>query len=81
MIEVEFELHLFLARNIETGGSVSFKLDIFRKLPDGQLLWVKAVENLDEATAQLRELAQINPGEYFIYDSFRGRRIELPAVA
>jgi hypothetical protein len=47
---------------------VNYKLDIFRKLPDGQLLWVKAVEGLEEAKWQLGRLAEVNPGDYMIYD-------------
>jgi hypothetical protein len=43
------------------------KLDIFKKLPDGHPLWVKAVDGLEEARAQLARLAANSPGEYFIY--------------
>jgi hypothetical protein len=43
------------------------KLDIFKKLPDGHPLWVKAVDGLEEARAQLACLAASSPGEYFIY--------------
>jgi hypothetical protein len=55
---------------------MKYKLDIFRKLPDGQLLWIKAVEGLEEARKQLLSLAQINPGDYFIYDPCSGCRID-----
>jgi len=44
------------------------KFDIFKKLPDGHPLWVKAVDGLDEARTQLARLAVSAPGEYFIYD-------------
>jgi hypothetical protein len=40
-------------------------LDIFRKLPDGQPMWVKAVEGFDEAKRELSELAELSPGDYF----------------
>jgi hypothetical protein len=43
------------------------KFDIFQKLPDGHPLWVKAVDGLEEARAQLARLAANSPGEYFIY--------------
>jgi hypothetical protein len=43
------------------------KFDIFKKLPDGNPLWVKAVEGLEEAKAQLARIAATAPGEYFIY--------------
>jgi hypothetical protein len=48
------------------------KFDIFKKLPDGHPLWVKAVDGLEEARAQLTRLAANSPGEYFIY-SLRNR--------
>jgi hypothetical protein len=57
---------------------MTYKLDIFRKLPDGQLLWIKAVEGLEEAKCQLFHLARIEPGDYFIFDPSRGSRIDLP---
>jgi hypothetical protein len=63
------------------GGPVSYKLDIFRKLPDGQLLWIRAVEGLEEAKRQIFQLARINPGDYFIYDACRGCRIDMAAVS
>ena len=45
------------------------KVDIFKRLPDGQMVWVRAVESMDEARLQLKRLEYINPGEYFIYDN------------
>jgi hypothetical protein len=51
------------------------KFDIFKKLPDGHPLWVKAVEGLEEARAQLARLAASSPGEYFIYSVRNGRVI------
>jgi hypothetical protein len=50
------------------------KFDIFKKLPDGHPLWVKAVEGLEEAKAQLARLTASSPGEYFIY-SVRNARV------
>lgn len=49
------------------------KFDIFRRLPDGQPIWVKAVEGLEEARRQLLEMASTVPGDYFIYDTRYGR--------
>jgi hypothetical protein len=43
------------------------KFDIFKRLPDGHPLWLKAVDGLEEARAQLVRLAASSPGEYFIY--------------
>jgi hypothetical protein len=48
------------------------KFDIFKKLPDGRPLWVKAVDGLEEAKNQLARLAAISPGEYFIYSARKG---------
>lgn len=48
------------------------KFDIFKKLPDGHPLWVKAVEGLEEARVQLARLAVCSPGEYFIYSVRNG---------
>jgi hypothetical protein len=60
---------------------VSYKLDIFRKLPDGQLLWVKAVEGLEEAKSQLGRLAEVNPGDYMIYDTRLGCTVQSTAMS
>jgi hypothetical protein len=51
------------------------KFDIFRKLPDGQPIWVMAVEGLEEARRQLLEMAATAPGDYFIYDTRHGRML------
>jgi hypothetical protein len=63
-----------------SGGTMGAKFDIFKKLPDGHPLWVKAVEGLEEAKAQLARLALSAPGEYFIY-SVRNARIIHPKTA
>jgi hypothetical protein len=54
---------------------MKYKLDIFRSLPDGQYLWIKAVEGLEEANSQLFSLMQREPGDYFIFDTNRGCRV------
>ncbi len=48
------------------------KYDIFRKLPDGHPVWMKAVEGLEEAKYELAQLADRIPGDYFIYDTRNG---------
>lgn len=63
------------------GGLVNYKLDIFRTLPDGQFLWIEAVEGLEEAKSQLNKLAEEEPGDYFIYDTHQGCRVEFLSVA
>jgi len=45
------------------------KVDIFKRLPNGKMVWVRAVDGLEEAKLQLKRLAFINPGDYFIYDN------------
>lgn len=62
------EACLFTLRNQTVEETVILKFDIFRRLPDGQPLWVQAVEGLEEAKMQLARLVQANPGEYFIFD-------------
>jgi hypothetical protein len=64
----------------DSGGIMGAKFDIFKTLPDGDPLWVKAVEGLEEAKAQLARLMATAPGEYFIY-SVRNGRIIQPKMA
>ena len=56
-------------------------LDIFRKLPDGQPIWIKAVEGFNEAERQVSELAQLSPGDYFIFDTRTGRVVTRDLLA
>jgi hypothetical protein len=49
------------------------KFDIFRKLPDGQPIWIRAVEGLEEAKRQLTQMAEASPGDYFIYNTRNGQ--------
>jgi hypothetical protein len=52
---------------------MDMKFDIFLRLPDGKPLWVQAVEGYEKAKAQLQELVQVSPGEYFIFNSRTGQ--------
>ena len=52
------------------------RFDIFKKLPDGHPLWVKAVDGLEEAKNQLARLAVSSPGEYFIYSARNGHIVQ-----
>jgi hypothetical protein len=54
---------------------VDSKLDIFRRLPGGQLVWIGAMDGLEETKQQVRRLADSNAGDYFVYDVGRGRQI------
>jgi hypothetical protein len=58
------------------GAVMDAKFDIFKKLPDGHPLWVKAVDGLEEAKNQLARLAMSSPGEYFIYCARNGRIVQ-----
>jgi len=59
------------------GAAMGAKFDIFKKLSDGHPLWVKAVDGLDEARAQLARLVASSPGEYFIYNVQNGCIIQV----
>lgn len=59
---------------------MNYKLDIFQKLGNGQLLWVKAVEGREKAHVEMKQLANRNPGDYFIYDANVGCAIESAAT-
>jgi hypothetical protein len=63
------------------GGAMDTKFDIFKKLPDGHPLWVKAVDGLEEAKNQLARLAVSSPGEYFIYSARNGRIVQIRMAA
>jgi hypothetical protein len=55
---------------------VEAKLDIFKKLPDGQPIWIKAVNGFNEAKLQLTQLAASSPGDYFIFNTRTGQVID-----
>jgi len=63
----------------ETAGrgarTLSAKFDIFMRQPDGQPIWVKAVETLEDAKRQVVALAQAVPGDYFIFNAMNGQTI------
>jgi hypothetical protein len=41
--------------------------DIFKRLPDGDPVWITAVQGLKEAKERMARAAAISPGEYFIH--------------
>jgi len=57
------------------------KFDIFKILPDGRPLWIRAVDGLDEAKNHIGRMATTSPGEYFLFNIRNGSIIEagLPA--
>jgi hypothetical protein len=55
--------------------------DIFEKLPDGDPLWVKAVDGLEEAKNQLARLAANSAAEYFLFNARLGCVIQVRMAA
>ena len=49
------------------------KFDIFVRQADGQPIWIRAVESLEEAKRQLKELSSQRPGDYFIFNAISGQ--------
>jgi hypothetical protein len=41
--------------------------DVFKRLPDGDPLWIAAVQGLQAAKERMAHAAAISPGEYFIH--------------
>lgn len=52
---------------------MSAKFDIFMRQSDGQPVWIKAVESLEEAKRQLMELNDRAPAEYFVFSAISGK--------
>ncbi len=52
---------------------MSGNFDIFVRLPEGQLIWIKAVESLEEAERELNLIAAELPGDYFIFNAGNGQ--------
>jgi hypothetical protein len=52
---------------------ISAKFDIFLRLSDGQPIWIKSVESLEEAERQLARMAADSPGNYFIFNAANGQ--------
>ena len=49
--------------------------DILKKSDDGSMLWMEAVENLDQAQTRINDLAQRSPGNYCIFDQTSQRMV------
>jgi hypothetical protein len=50
-------------------------LDIFKTDPDGQVLWLCAVEDFAAAKSCIENLERSSPGEYLILDQITGRKV------
>jgi len=53
------------------------RFDIFKRLPNGNTLWITTVEGLVEAKRRMGRLAAISGGEYFVYLQGEGIVAEL----
>lgn len=56
------------------------KFDLFLRLPDGQPVWIKAVENLPDAQSELIRMSTDAPGDYFIFNAANGQLIPTEAI-
>lgn len=43
--------------------------DIFRDFPDSGPIWIESIQGLENATGRLRNILEIRPGDYFVYDT------------
>jgi hypothetical protein len=48
------------------------KFDIFLELPDGNPLWLSAVEGFERAKREIQRRILDSPGEYFLFNSRTG---------
>jgi hypothetical protein len=55
-------------------------LDIFKKDPSGNPLWIDAVADLETAQHRLRQLATAFPGEYFVFDQRTQKIVQARAM-
>lgn len=56
---------------------MNYRFDIFKRLANGNTLWITAVEGLRDAQKRMARLATISSGEYFIYLQGEGIVAEL----
>ena len=54
---------------------MSPSFDVFRQDPDGSVVWRGTAASLEEAKAQVQELAVNAPCEYFIMNLNTGRKL------
>jgi len=57
---------------------VKMSLDIFRKDPQGEVMWVAAADTPASAKAKIDELCLTHPGNYFVFNQETGRELQLP---
>jgi hypothetical protein len=56
---------------------MNYRFDIFKRLPNGNTLWITTVEGFVEAKSRMGRLAAISGGEYFVYLQGEGIVAEL----
>jgi hypothetical protein len=54
--------------------------DILKKLPDGGIVWIESVKDLEAAQARIRLFATYKPGEYVIFCQQTQSVISMPWV-
>jgi hypothetical protein len=52
---------------------VKMSLDIFRKDPQGEVMWVAAADTPASAKAKIDELCLTHPGDYFVFNQETGK--------
>lgn len=50
-------------------------IDIFKSDPDGEVLWIGAVDSLAAAKDRIAQLGESSPGEYLIFDQATGHKV------
>jgi hypothetical protein len=58
---------------------MDYRFDIFKRRSNGNTLWITTVDGLTEAKRRMARLAQLSPGEYFVYLQGEGIVAELGA--
>jgi hypothetical protein len=53
------------------------KFDIFHRASDGQPLWIKAVDGVEEAKAFLLALPVPSRNDYFVFDIKAGKAVRV----
>jgi hypothetical protein len=58
---------------------MDYRFDVFKRLSNGNTLWITAVEGFGDAKKRMARLAMISSGEYFVYLQGQGIVAELSA--
>jgi hypothetical protein len=55
------------------------RFDIFRIETNGGVRWHQSAETLDEAKAQIQQLAALSPGQFLVLNQETGNKLIVPA--